>query len=124
MALLVQKIEDAIKMDETQADRWIIKNLDNLEKLYKEVSFANVYPFDAVCFFACSEKMRLSCRRQNKGVKANEIKITDIEKFKETDGLSAKVDVCFRTTYVHEGIEKAIKLKKEGNKFEFQSTLG
>ena len=110
-------------MNEDEADRWIINNLDNLEKLYKAVSFADVYPFDAVCYFCCSEKMRLSCRRQDKGVKANEIEITDIKKFKETDGISAKVDVCFRTTYVHEGIKKAIKLKKEGKTFEFQKTL-
>ena len=115
-------------MNEDEADRWIINNLDNLEKLYKAVSFANVLPFDAVCYFVCSEKVRLSCRKQGKGNAINKFKVTDIKGIKYAMGSvkpqrDCTIDVCFRSTYVHEGIAKAIKLKKEGNKFEFQSTL-
>jgi len=115
-------------MNEDEADRWIIKNLDNLEKLYKEVSGADILPFDALCFFACSDKIRLSCRRQGKGNAINKFAVTDIKGIKYAMGSveplrDPTIDVCFKTTYVHEAIKKSIKTKKKGGKFEYQKCL-
>lgn len=86
-----------------KANKFINQHLKDFEYLYKNVSRSDLFPFDAICVLACSEKRRLQCRRHGKGL------IPDLTQIKK---LRKNLEICFETVEVHMAIKKHLGVDK------------